>query len=308
MARYCPLFSGSSGNCCYIGSAAGGVLVDAGVSARRIETALREREIDPGSIRAICVTHEHSDHVAGLRVLTRRYGMPVFASRGTLEELLHAGILGERDAFAVIDEEGIEVADMEITAFPTPHDSAESLGFRIHTADDRRIAVATDMGYMTPVVRKALLGCDLVHIESNHDIRMLENGPYPYFLKKRILAKTGHLSNEACAAELPQFAQEGTTGRGGFSSPGSGTGIHRKSDGILTNVNCIGCCCETYIAALCGQTEGSLLAGRLCRIWKAAVGLLPPDGDGGGGGAAAGESLRRANRAGGARRGAPAAG
>ena len=179
MARYCPLFSGSSGNCCYIGSAAGGVLVDAGVSARRIETALREREIDPGSIRAICVTHEHSDHVAGLRVLTRRYGMPVFASRGTLEELLHAGILGERDAFAVIDEEGIEVA--------------------------------TDMGYMTPVVRKALRGCDLVHIESNHDIRMLENGPYPYFLKKRILAKTGHLSNEACAAELPQFAQEGTT-------------------------------------------------------------------------------------------------
>ena len=198
MARYCPLFSGSSGNCCYIGSAAGGVLVDAGVSARRIETALWEREIDPGSIRAICVTHEHSDHVAGLRVLTRRYGMPVFASRGTLEELLHAGILGERDAFAVIDEEGIEVADMEITAFPTPHDSAESLGFRIHTADDRRIAVATDMGYMTPVVRKALRGCDLVHIESNHD-------------KKRILAKTGHLSNEACAAELPQFAQEGTT-------------------------------------------------------------------------------------------------
>ncbi len=211
MARYCPLFSGSSGNCCYIGSAAGGVLVDAGGSARRIETALWEREIDPGSIRAICVTHEHSDHVAGLRVLTRRYGMPVFASRGTLEELLHAGILGERDAFAVIDEEGIEVADMEITAFPTPHDSAESLGFRIHTADDRRIAVATDMGYMTPVVRKALRGCDLVHIESNHDIRMLENGPYPYFLKKRILAKTGHLSNEACAAELPQFVQEGTT-------------------------------------------------------------------------------------------------
>ena len=168
MARYCPLFSGSSGNCCYIGSAAGGVLVDAGVSARRIETALWEREIDPGSIRAICVTHEHSDHVAGLRVLTRRYGMPGFASRGTLEELLHAGLLGERDAFAV-------------------------------------------MGYMTPVVRKALRGCDLVHIESNHDIRMLENGPYPYFLKKRILAKTGHLSNEACAAELPQFAQEGTT-------------------------------------------------------------------------------------------------
>ncbi len=211
MARYCPLFSGSSGNCLYVGSADGGILIDAGVSARRIETALRDRGIDPASIRAVLVTHEHSDHVAGLRVLTKRYPIPVFASQGTLEELLRAGRLGADNAFAVIDEQGIEVAGMEVTAFRTPHDSAESLGFCIHTADDRRIAVATDMGYMPPLVRQALSGCDLVYIESNHDVRMLENGPYPYVLKKRILAKTGHLSNEACACELPALARTGTT-------------------------------------------------------------------------------------------------
>lgn len=211
MARYCPLFSGSSGNCTYIGSGSGGILIDVGVSAKRIETALRQRDIEPSSIRGLFITHEHSDHVAGLRVFMRRYGIPVFASRGTLEELLRSEVLREEDAWAVIDEEGIEVAGMEVFAFPTPHDSRESLGFRIHTADERRIAVATDMGFMAPVVREALKGCDLVQIESNHDVRMLENGPYPYPLKKRILAKTGHLSNEDCACELPRLAREGTT-------------------------------------------------------------------------------------------------
>lgn len=211
MARYCPLFSGSSGNCSYIGSSDGGLLIDAGVSAKRIETALRQREIDPGSIRGIFITHEHSDHIAGLRVLAKRYGMPVFASRGTLEALLEMGVLCEDSAFAVVDEDGIEVAGMEVSAFATPHDSRESLGFRIHTADDRVIGVATDIGFMAPSVREALRGCDLIQIESNHDVRMLENGPYPYVLKKRILARTGHLSNEACAQALASFAQNGTT-------------------------------------------------------------------------------------------------
>ena len=211
MARYCPLFSGSSGNCSYIGSGEGGLLIDAGVSAKRIETALRDRAIEPSSIRAIFVTHEHSDHIAGLRVLVKRYGFPVFASRGTLQELLRVGALKEGDPFAVVDEEGIEVAGMEVFAFPTPHDSLESLGYRIHTPDGRRIGVATDIGFFAPVIQQALRGCDLVQIESNHDVRMLENGPYPYYLKQRILAKTGHLSNDACACELPELVRQGTT-------------------------------------------------------------------------------------------------
>ena len=211
MARYCPLFSGSSGNCTYIGTAEGGILVDAGVSAKRIETALRERDIEPHSIEAVFVTHEHIDHISGLRLLTKRYGWRVYASCGTLEAIADTRPLEPQTVCEVIGETGVCAAGMEIQPFATSHDSRESLGFRITLPDGRRVAVATDTGVMTDTVRAALSGCDLVHIESNHDVRMLENGPYPYYLKRRILADTGHLSNDACAAELTALAQNGTT-------------------------------------------------------------------------------------------------
>ncbi|MCI9414242.1 MAG: MBL fold metallo-hydrolase [Clostridiales bacterium] len=210
MARFCPLFSGSSGNCTYIGSSSGGVLVDVGVSARRIELALWDRGIDPRSIGAVFITHEHSDHISGLRVLCKKYGYRVYASAGTLGALIDANTL---DVYGVPDtmpEQGVEVADMLVTAFRTSHDSRESMGYRIHLPDDRRVAVATDTGLITDDTRQALTGCDLVLLESNHDVHMLENGPYPYYLKRRILASTGHLSNEACARELPALAERGT--------------------------------------------------------------------------------------------------
>lgn len=213
MARYCPLFSGSSGNCTYVGTPEGGILIDVGVSASRIENALRMRGIDPCSIHAIFITHEHSDHIAGLRVLTKRYGYRVYASEGTLDALAASSAVDAKALCESIGGEGEvkETAGMAVMAFHTSHDSRESLGFRIHLPDGRRIAVATDTGYVPSAVREALLGCDLIQIESNHDVRMLENGPYPYYLKRRILAATGHLSNEDCAAELVDFARAGTT-------------------------------------------------------------------------------------------------
>ncbi len=211
MARFCPLFSGSSGNCTYIGTSSGGILVDVGVSAKRIECALREREIAPESIEAIFVTHEHSDHIAGLRVLVKRYGYKVVASAGTLDALYDAQVITDGNRAQVMPEEGVEAAGMRVTAFHTSHDSRESLGFRVHTGDERTLAVTTDTGCMTDTIRGALKGCDLVLLESNHDVKMLENGPYPYYLKRRILADTGHLSNECCAAELTALAQSGTT-------------------------------------------------------------------------------------------------
>ena len=197
MARYCPLFSGSSGNCTYVGTPEGGILIDVGVSASRIENALRMRGIDPCSIQAIFITHEHSDHIAGLRVLTKRYGYRVYASEGTLDALAASSAMDAKALCESIGGEGEvkETAGMAVMAFHTSHDSRESLGFRIHLPDGRRIAVATDTGYVPSAVREALLGCDLIQIESNHDVRMLENGPYPYYLKRRILAATGHLSN-----------------------------------------------------------------------------------------------------------------
>lgn len=209
MARFCPLFSGSSGNCTYVGAGGHGVLVDAGVSARRIETALRERDIDPASISAVFVTHEHSDHIGGLRVFTKRYGCRVYASTGTLAALDESCCLNT-DAIAM-NGRPVEEAGMVVKAFRTSHDSRESVGFCIWTPDERRVAVATDTGRMTNEIRDSLAGCDAVLIESNHDVDMLKNGGYPHYLKRRILADTGHLSNAACAAELPLLAQSGVT-------------------------------------------------------------------------------------------------
>lgn len=211
MARFCPLFSGSSGNCTYIGTAGSGILVDAGVSAKRIECALREREIEPSSIHAIFITHEHSDHISGLRVLTKRYGYKIYASAGTLDAMLDSQVIGCENFYEVMPDKGVEAAGMFITAFHTSHDSRESMGFRIQASDDRIMAVATDTGCMTETIRKSLYGCDLVLLESNHDIQMLQSGPYPYYLKKRILADTGHLSNKCCAEELPALAKSGVT-------------------------------------------------------------------------------------------------
>ena len=211
MARFCPLFSGSSGNSYYIGSAREGILIDVGRSAKQIAEMLGACNIDVSAIRAIFVTHEHSDHVAGLRVFASRHHVPVYASAGTLEALSTMGCLNEKIESSVIDSNGMECAGMRITPFPISHDSAECVGYRIETPDGRKIALSTDLGCLSEDVRKNLAGSDMVVLESNHDIRMLENGPYPYVLKRRILSNTGHLSNDACASELDGLVRSGST-------------------------------------------------------------------------------------------------
>lgn len=210
MARYCPLFSGSDGNCTYLGTASGGVLVDAGVSAKRITEALLQREIDPATLGGIFLTHEHTDHISGLKVFLKKYPMPVYATRGTLEAVLEKDALPAGATVYVMDG-AVTVGDLSVTAFATPHDSSESCGYRVVFPDERTAAIATDIGHLTDTVKNAVNGCDLVHIESNHDVRMLECGPYPFYLKERILSRVGHLSNESCASLLPALLENGTT-------------------------------------------------------------------------------------------------
>jgi phosphoribosyl 1,2-cyclic phosphodiesterase len=146
-----------------------------------------------------------------MRVLIKRYGYKVYASVGTLDALMDKGVITPQSDCTAMPESGVEAGELFVSAFHTSHDSRESLGFRVSTPDDRSLAVATDTGCMTDNIRQALYGCDLILLESNHDIRMLKNGAYPYYLKQRILANTGHLSNDCCAAELPTLAKHGTT-------------------------------------------------------------------------------------------------
>ena len=212
MARFCSLFSSSSGNATYLGTATDGILIDAGVSAKRLKNALLQREIDPASIRALFVTHEHSDHISGLRVFASVHHIPVYATRGTIAGLEEAGALSDKfPVFELPAGSDVEVGGMNVHAFATPHDSLESCGFTVTLEDERKAAVCTDIGHMTNEIMRNLLGCDLVMLESNHDVGMLENGPYPYFLKRRILSDTGHLSNAACADVAVQLVEHGTT-------------------------------------------------------------------------------------------------
>ena len=203
MAELCPLFSGSTGNSYYIGSKSSGILVDIGRSCKQVTTVMQRCGIDPLSVQGILITHEHSDHISGLRVFASKYHIPVFASKGTLGALESMGILNDKYPAYTI-EDTLELAGMHVNAFRTPHDCAESFGYRIEAEDGHTVTVATDIGHITPEVEENLHGTDLAVIESNHDIGMLRTGPYPYSLKRRILSDFGHLSNTACADLLPE--------------------------------------------------------------------------------------------------------
>ena len=210
MARFCPLYSGSSGNSTFVGNKDEGLLVDAGVSCKKILEALAAREIPQKILQGILITHEHSDHIKGLRVLTKRLNIPVYSSAPVLEYLAQNDCVSPNCDLIELQQEH-EIAGMKVTPFHTPHDSVDSMGFRFETRDSRTIAIATDLGYVTEEVEKQIFGADLVMLESNYDLHMLECGTYPYFLKQRIKGTHGHLSNDDCAVQASKLVQSGTT-------------------------------------------------------------------------------------------------
>jgi phosphoribosyl 1,2-cyclic phosphodiesterase len=202
--RFAVLASGSGGNSCYVEGPGGAILVDAGLSARETARRVSAAGGDMERVRAILVTHEHGDHVAGARVLARRLDVPVFATEGTLdaapEEIPGASPIEPGREFCA--------GGFSVLPFPLPHDAAEPVGF-VLSCGPVTLGYATDLGYPTALARERLSRCDAVVLESNHDERMLMEGPYPWHLKMRIRGRRGHLSNPASAGLLADLMHPG---------------------------------------------------------------------------------------------------
>lgn len=194
---FCSLASGSSGNCHLINDGKNSVLVDAGLSGKRIENKLKEIGIDPKSLTAILVSHEHSDHICGVGVLSRRYNIPIYANKGTWEGMsTKIGEIKENNIKYFNSTEDFNIRDFNIKSYDIPHDANEPVGFSIKK-DNVKISIVTDLGYIDENIKNEVGDSDLVVLESNHDEEMLKAGSYPYYLKQRILSNIGHLSNEA---------------------------------------------------------------------------------------------------------------
>ena len=206
--RIVNLFSGSSGNCTYIKCGGAEILIDAGGSAKKITDGLRLIGTGPENIDAVFVTHEHSDHISALRVLDRKYGIPVYIS---LKSALAAGVCSLVDCDRLMYRDGnfsVKIKDALVTGFSVPHDSAYCYGFTVR-GDGHRAAVVTDIGKVTDSVADELCGCDVAVIEANHDPDMLKYGSYPPDLKRRILSDNGHLSNGDCGKIACRMAENG---------------------------------------------------------------------------------------------------
>lgn len=207
MVELVVLGSGSRGNATLVRTAAGALLIDAGLSAREIVRRLEAVGQDPRRVEAILLTHEHSDHVSGLRVLLDRLPVVVAANEATFAAAAQA--LGDDvDRFVFTTGETFAAGPFEVTAFPVPHDAADPVGFLLE-AEGARIGYATDLGHVTRLVETRLSGCAAVVFETNHDLRMLMDGPYPWATKQRVASRQGHLSNEHAAAALPGIAAYG---------------------------------------------------------------------------------------------------
>jgi len=212
MIRFCPLFSSSSGNSVYIGENNAGILIDVGRSAKQIRESLLKIGVEENAVKAVFLTHEHSDLINGLSVFLKRNNIPVYAASGTLLALRKKGILTDCHKDITVSDDGVEINGVFVKPFKTSHDCADGRGYTITGSDGHsRVAVATDTGIVTPEIMNAITGCNLVYIESNHDVNMLKNGPYYMDLKRRILSDKGHLSNDACAGVLKNLVNKGTT-------------------------------------------------------------------------------------------------
>lgn len=200
--KFTTIASGSSGNSVFIGTKNTKILIDAGLSGKKIEAGLKNIDLSGNDIDAIFVTHEHNDHVDGIGVLSRRYDIPVYATEGTWKHMpSKVGEFKDKNKRFIYNDENCILNDLCIHPFEIPHDAAEPVAFAV-SSNNAKIAVATDIGHVTRTILNNIKDCNAVLLESNHDVYMLKNGSYPVQLKKRILGKFGHLSNDSAGKLL----------------------------------------------------------------------------------------------------------
>ncbi len=210
MIKLVSLYSGSSGNAIYIKGRNTHILVDAGLSGKKIEEAIASAGVSIHNVQAIVISHEHTDHIMGAGVLARRYGIPVYANRSTWD-VMETGLnkLPPGCIRTFVTGEPFIIGDIEVHTFPTPHDAAEPVGFNFF-CHKKKVTIVTDIGHMNKRLLDNLAGSDMILIESNHDIEMLKVGRYPWPLKQRILGDSGHLCNEMAAKVVAYLASKGT--------------------------------------------------------------------------------------------------
>jgi phosphoribosyl 1,2-cyclic phosphodiesterase len=208
--RMCSIASGSSGNCIYIGTEATHLLVDVGISCKRTVEGLGQLGLKGNDIDGILITHEHSDHINGLGVICRKFGIPIYATKGTINAIKSVNSLGAID-YSLFNEiradEKFTLKDITVNPMKISHDAAQPVAYRFQYGD-KRMAVATDLGTYDDYIVESLRGMDALLLEANHDINMLQVGPYPYALKQRILGNKGHLSNELSGKLLSELLHD----------------------------------------------------------------------------------------------------
>lgn len=200
------LASGSSGNCTLVSDGGIHILIDAGISCRRIVQALNSLGLTLTDLSGIFVTHEHSDHISGLTTITKNYEVPLFAAPPTARQVCYRVPFADRCMTAIEPGEEVCLNGLTVEGFRTSHDAAGSMGYAV-MGERGKMALATDLGMLTDEVLDAVAGCDLLIAETNHDLDLLESGRYPYYLKRRITSHQGHLCNEE-GAELCRHAAE----------------------------------------------------------------------------------------------------
>lgn len=200
--RFSVLASGSTGNAFYIESEQQKLLVDAGLSGKQIDHLLGEINVDPASLSGILVTHEHSDHIKGLGVMARKYNLPIYANEKTWKEMESSIGKVHIDQKFVFDMGNVMTfGDMDVESFGVSHDAAEPMFFCFHQGN-KKVALVTDLGYVSERIKKTVENANAYIFEANHDISMLQMSRYPWNVKRRILGDSGHISNEDCGLAL----------------------------------------------------------------------------------------------------------